>query len=89
VKVLSTITHALMMGSQEEPGLFINSMQSAMGRETFRLRSKGVASGEDIGVGIITKYGLRMPEQPIGTMGRREAFQVAVEFAGGSGQLCQ
>jgi 3-hydroxybutyryl-CoA dehydrogenase len=47
----------------ELPGHLLNRLQGAMSREAFRLWAQGVASAEDIDLGVRSTFGLRMPYQ--------------------------
>ena len=47
----------------ELPGHLLNRLQGAMSREAFRLWAQGVASAEDIDLGVRCTFGLRMPYQ--------------------------
>ncbi|MCB0063203.1 MAG: 3-hydroxyacyl-CoA dehydrogenase family protein [Caldilineaceae bacterium] len=48
---------------KELPGYLLNRIQSAMGREALALWSEGMASAEDIELGIISTFGFRMPHE--------------------------
>ncbi len=48
---------------KERPGYLLNSIQSAMSREANRLWAEGVASAEDIELGIKSTFGFRMPHE--------------------------
>jgi len=48
---------------KEAPGYLLNRIQGAMGREASRLWAEGVASAEDIELGITTTFGFRMPHE--------------------------
>ncbi|MEM7029918.1 MAG: 3-hydroxyacyl-CoA dehydrogenase family protein [Chloroflexota bacterium] len=48
---------------KELPGYLLNRLQGALGRETSKLWSEGMASAEDIELGIITTFGFRMPHE--------------------------
>jgi len=48
---------------KERPGYLLNSIQRAMGREASRLWAEGVASAEDIELGITATFGFRMPHE--------------------------
>ena len=48
---------------KELPGYLLNRIQGAMHREAIRLWAEGVASAEDIELGIISTFGFRMPHE--------------------------
>jgi len=48
---------------KELPGYLINRIQAAMGREAMKLWAEGMATAEDIELGIITTFGFRMPHE--------------------------
>ncbi len=47
----------------EKPGYLINRIQHAMAREASQLWAEGMASAEDIELGIVTTFGFRMPHE--------------------------
>ena len=48
---------------KEKPGYLLNCIQHAAGAEASRLWAEGVASAEDIELGIQTTFGFRMPHE--------------------------
>ena len=48
---------------KELPGYLLNRIQGAMGREAARLWAEGVATAEDIELGIQSTFGFRMPHE--------------------------
>jgi len=48
---------------KELPGYLLNRIQRAMSQEAYRLWAQGVASAEDIELGINTTFGFRMPNE--------------------------
>ncbi|MFC2016254.1 3-hydroxyacyl-CoA dehydrogenase family protein [Chloroflexota bacterium] len=48
---------------KELPGYLLNRIQGAMGREAIRLWAEGVATAEDIELGIKSTFGFRMPHE--------------------------
>ena len=48
---------------KELPGYLINRIQAAMGREALKLWAEGMASAEDIELGIVSTFGFRMPHE--------------------------
>ncbi|MEM7530750.1 MAG: 3-hydroxyacyl-CoA dehydrogenase family protein [Chloroflexota bacterium] len=48
---------------KELPGYLINRIQGAMGREAMKLWAEGMATAEDIELGIISTFGFRMPHE--------------------------
>jgi len=48
---------------KELPGYLLNRIQGAMAREALRLWAEGVASAEEIELGIIASFGFRMPHE--------------------------
>ncbi len=49
--------------AKELPGYLINRIQAAMGRETHRSWAEGVATAEEIELGIKATFGFRMPQE--------------------------
>lgn len=47
----------------EEPGYLINRLQAVLFKEAARLWAQGMASAEDIELGIISTFGFRMPHE--------------------------
>ncbi len=52
---------------KERPGYLLNRMQNALSREVLRLWAEGVATAEEIELGIKSTFGFRMPHE--GSMG--------------------
>ena len=48
---------------KELPGYLLNRIQRAMGREALKLWAEGMASAEDIELGIVSTFGFRMPHE--------------------------
>ena len=48
---------------KEKPGYLLNRIQGAAGREAARLWAEGMATAEDIELGVITTFGFRMPPE--------------------------
>ena len=48
---------------KELPGYLLNRLQSAMGREALRLWAEGMATAEDIELGVVSTFGFRMPHE--------------------------
>lgn len=48
---------------KELPGYLLNRLQAALGREALQLWSEGMASAEDIELGVISTFGFRMPHE--------------------------
>jgi 3-hydroxybutyryl-CoA dehydrogenase len=48
---------------KELPGYLLNRIQRAMSREALKLWAEGMASAEDIELGIISTFGFRMPHE--------------------------
>ena len=48
---------------KELPGYLLNRLQGAMYREALRLWSEGMATAEDIELGIVSTFGFRMPHE--------------------------
>ena len=48
---------------KELPGYLLNRILGAMGREALQLWAEGMASAEDIELGIISTFGFRMPHE--------------------------
>ena len=47
----------------EKPGYLLNRIQHAMAREASQLWAEGMASAEDIELGIVSTFGFRMPHE--------------------------
>lgn len=48
---------------KEKPGYLLNRIQGAAGREAARLWAEGMATAEDIELGVKTTFGFRMPHE--------------------------
>ncbi len=48
---------------KEKPGYLLNRIQGAAGREAARLWAEGMATAEDIELGVQTTFGFRMPHE--------------------------
>lgn len=48
---------------KEKPGYLLNRIQGAAGQEALRLWAEGVATAEDIELGVQTTFGFRMPHE--------------------------
>ena len=48
---------------KELPGYLLNRLQDAMRREAFRLWAEGMATAEDIELGVVSTFGFRMPHE--------------------------
>ena len=48
---------------KELPGYLLNRLQEAMGREALRLWAEGMATAEDIELGVVSTFGFRMPHE--------------------------
>jgi 3-hydroxybutyryl-CoA dehydrogenase len=48
---------------KERPGYLLNTIQSALSREANRMWAEGIASAEDIELGIISTFGFRSPHE--------------------------
>ncbi len=48
---------------KELPGCLLNRIQAAMRKEAYRLWAEGVASAEDIELGVTATFGFRMPNE--------------------------
>ncbi len=48
---------------KELPGYLLNRLQGAMGREALRLWAEGMATAEDIELGVVSTFGFRMPHE--------------------------
>ncbi|MFC1942784.1 3-hydroxyacyl-CoA dehydrogenase family protein [Chloroflexota bacterium] len=78
---------------KELPGYLINRIQNALGREVYKLWAEGVATAEDIELGVKSTFGFRMPHQ--GPMGHYDLagiwkwpadVQTATQFKNNSGE---
>ena len=61
--LMKKINHVPIKVLKELPGYLLNRIQSAMSREALRLWAEGVASAEDIELGIRSSFGFRMPRE--------------------------
>lgn len=57
------IKHVPIRVLKELPGYLLNRIQGAMRNEAYRLWAEGVASAEDIDLGIRSTFGFRMPQE--------------------------
>ena len=48
---------------KELPGYLLNRLQSALSREALQLWAEGMASAEDIELGVVSTFGFRMPHE--------------------------
>ena len=48
---------------KELPGYLLNRLQGAMNREALRLWAEGMATAEDIELGVVSTFGFRMPHE--------------------------
>ena len=48
---------------KELPGYLLNRLQGAMSREALQLWAEGMASAEDIELGVVSTFGFRMPHE--------------------------
>jgi 3-hydroxyacyl-CoA dehydrogenase len=62
-ELMKKINHVPIRVLKELPGYLLNRVQSAMGREALRLWAEGVATAEEIELGIRTTFGFRMPHE--------------------------
>jgi len=61
---LMTATRKIPIRLQrEKPGYLLNRIQRAMSQEAMSLWAEGMASAEDIELGVITTFGFRMPHE--------------------------
>ena len=61
---LMTATRKVPIRLQKErPGYLLNRIQRAMSQEAMSLWAEGMASAEDIELGVITTFGFRMPHE--------------------------
>lgn len=61
--LMKRINHVPIKVLKELSGYLLNRIQSAMGREALRLWAEGVATAEDIELGIKSTFGFRMPHE--------------------------
>ena len=61
--LMKKINHVPVRVLKELPGYLLNRIQSAMGREALRLWAEGVATAEEIELGIRSTFGFRMPHE--------------------------
>lgn len=62
-QLMERINHIPIRVLKELPGYLLNRIQAAMGREALRLWAEGVATAEDIELGIRSTFGFRMPHE--------------------------
>ena len=58
--LMKRINHMPIAVLKERPGYLLNRIQGAMSREAYRLWAEGVATAEDIELGIKSTFGFRM-----------------------------
>lgn len=57
------INHVPIRIQKELPGYLLNRLQAALATEAYRLWAEGVASAEDIDLGVRSTFGFRMPQE--------------------------
>lgn len=62
-QLMSRIHHVPIRVLKEMPGYLLNRIQAAAAGEAYRLWAEGVASAEDIDLGVRTTFGFRMPQE--------------------------
>jgi 3-hydroxybutyryl-CoA dehydrogenase len=60
--MLST-RHVPIRVQKEMPGYLLNRLQAALSTEAYRMWAEGVASAEDIDLGVRATFGFRMPQE--------------------------
>ena len=61
--LMSTINHVPIRVLKERPGYLLNRIQHAMYREAITMWAEGVATAEDIDLGVRTAFGFRTPDE--------------------------
>ena len=61
--LMTRINHVPIRVLKELPGYLLNRIQRAMMREAYRLWAEGVATAEDIDLGVRSTFGFRMPQE--------------------------
>ena len=62
-ELMSSVRKIPIRLHKELPGYLLNRIQGAMMREASRLWAEGMASAEDIELGIVSTFGFRMPHE--------------------------
>ncbi len=62
-ELMKRIRHVPIRVQKEMPGYLLNRLQAALSREAYRLWAEGVASAEDIDLGVRSTFGFRMPQE--------------------------
>ncbi|MDA1036698.1 MAG: 3-hydroxyacyl-CoA dehydrogenase family protein [Chloroflexi bacterium] len=62
-ELMKRIRHVPIRINKEMPGYLLNRLQAALSREANRLWAEGVASAEDIDLGVRSTFGFRMPQE--------------------------
>jgi 3-hydroxyacyl-CoA dehydrogenase len=62
-ELMKRIKHVPIRINKEMPGYLLNRLQAALSREANRLWAEGVASAEDIDLGVRSTFGFRMPHE--------------------------
>ena len=62
-ELMTRINHMPIRELKELPGYLLNRIQGAMMGEAFRLWAEGVATAEDIDLGVCATFGFRMPQE--------------------------
>jgi 3-hydroxybutyryl-CoA dehydrogenase len=57
------IRHVPIRVQKELPGYLLNRLQAALSTEAYRMWAEGVASAEDIDLGVRATFGFRMPQE--------------------------
>jgi 3-hydroxyacyl-CoA dehydrogenase len=62
-ELMQRIHHVPIRVLKEMPGYLLNRIQAAAASEAYRLWAEGVASAEDIDLGVRSTFGFRMPQE--------------------------
>jgi 3-hydroxybutyryl-CoA dehydrogenase len=61
--LMKRIRHVPIKVQKELPGYLLNRLQAALSTEAYRMWAEGVASAEDIDLGVRATFGFRMPQE--------------------------
>jgi 3-hydroxybutyryl-CoA dehydrogenase len=61
--LMTSTRHVPIRIQKELPGYLLNRLQAALSTEAYKLWAEGVASAEDIDLGVRSTFGFRMPQE--------------------------
>ena len=62
-ELMKRIRHVPIRVQKELPGYLLNRLQAALSTEAYKMWAEGVASAEDIDLGVRATFGFRMPQE--------------------------